>query len=160
MNIEIKKADYFDSKHKMDIPILLDAYASDPMGGGVPLKEEVHENLVEELSKLAHAFSIIAYVDNEAAGLINCFRAFSTFSCKPLVNIHDCIVLEKHRGLGLSQRMLDKVAEIAKEDGCCKLTLEVLSNNEIAKKAYNKFGFDSYELDPKAGAALFLQKKL
>jgi len=38
--------------------------------------------------------------------------------------------------------------------------LEVLSNNEVAKSAYSKFGFSGYELDPKAGAALFWQKTL
>lgn len=52
------------------------------------------------------------------------------------------------------------VEEIAISKGCCKITLEVLSNNESAKVAYKKFGFSSYELDPKAGVALFWQKKI
>jgi len=37
---------------------------------------------------------------------------------------------------GISQMMLEKVEEIAKEKGCCKITLEVLSNNEVAKSSY------------------------
>jgi ribosomal protein S18 acetylase RimI-like enzyme len=36
----------------------------------------------------------------------------------------------------------------------------VLSNNEAAKSAYQKFGFSDYELDPQAGTALFWQKLL
>jgi ribosomal protein S18 acetylase RimI-like enzyme len=60
----------------------------------------------------------------------------------------------------LSQLMLSKVEEIAKAKGCCKITLEVLEGNEIAKNAYRKFGFSSYELDPAMGRALFWQKNI
>jgi len=160
MNIEITEANYLSEQHAKAIPMLLDRYASDPMGGGEPLDENVKNSLVEKLSKLPHAFSIIAYVDDQPVGLVNCFEAFSTFSGKPLINIHDVIVLNEYRGNGISQKMLDKVEEIAKSKDCCKVTLEVLSNNEIAKAAYSKFGFSGYELDPKAGVALFWQKQL
>jgi len=160
MNIEVIKADYRNEQHQSEIPMLLDSYASDPMGGGTPLSNEVKRELVKELSKLTHAFSIIAYVDGKPAGLVNCFEAFSTFSCKPLINIHDVVVLNEYRGNGISQKMLGKVEEIAKSKGCCKITLEVLSNNEVAKHAYSKFGFSGYELGPKAGEALFWQKQL
>ena len=109
---------------------------------------------------LPYAFSVIAYIDGHSAGLVNCFEAFSTFSCKPLINIHDIVVLKKYRCKGVSQKMLNKVEQIARTKGCCKITLEVLSNNEVAKSAYRKFGFSDYELDPKAGTALFWQKDL
>ena len=49
---------------------------------------------------------------------------------------------------------------VAIERGCCKLTLEVLSENHAAKKAYARYGFGPYELDPKAGQAHFWQKAL
>jgi len=91
---------------------------------------------------------------------VNCFEAFSTFLCKPLINIHDLVVIETYRSRGVSQRMLEKVEEIAKSKGCCKLTLEVLSGNVAAKSSYRKFGFDDYMLDPEAGSALFWQKRI
>ena len=160
MNIKIIKADYLDDKHAKDIVMLMNTYASDPMGGGKPLPEEVKSNLAKALSKIPHAFSMIAYIDNYAVGLVTCFELFSTFSCKPLINIHDVIVLDKYRGNGLSQKMLKKVEDIAISKGCCKLTLEVLANNKIAKLSYSKFGFSDYQLDPKMGTALFWQKEL
>lgn len=160
MSVEILLADYSNPKHANDIIMLLDAYASDPMGGGKPLDEVVKKNLVGELSKRPYAFSIIAYVDDKPAGLTNCFEAFSTFACKPLINIHDLAVLGGFRGKRISLRMLDKVEEISREKGCCKITLEVLSNNEIAMAAYRKFGFSDYELESGSGGALFWQKKL
>lgn len=160
MIVEVVEANYKSDKHRKEIPMLLDAYAIDPMGGGESLSEDVKASLVPELSKRDYAFSVIAYVDGEPAGLANCFEAFSTFACKPLVNIHDVVVLSKYRGRGVSQKLLEKVEEIAVSKGCCKVTLEVLSNNSVAKSAYSKFGFSGYELDPKAGSALFWQKKL
>ena len=140
--------------------MLLTHYANDPMGGGKPLAEGIAENLAANLAKLPHAFSVLAYVDNQPAGLINCFEAFSTFQGKPLVNIHDVIVHQDFRGRGLSHKMLAEVERISIEKGCCKLTLEVLAGNEIAKSSYNTFGFSGYELDPKTGQALFWQKNL
>ncbi len=160
MNIEVIKANYLNSKHSTEIRELLNIYASDPMGGGNPLDNKVKENIVKELSKLPYAFSLITYIKDKPAGLANCFESFSTFACKPLINIHDFIVLEKYRENGISQKMLNKVEEIAISKGCCKITLEILSNNEAAKASYKKFGFISYELDPKAGVALFWQKKI
>jgi len=160
MSVEVIKANYLDSKHSKEIQELLNIYASDPMGGAKSLDKKVKENIVKELSKLPYAFSLIAYVKGEPAGLANCFESFSTFACKPLINIHDFIVLEKYRGNGISQKILNKVEEIAISKDCCKITLEILSNNEAAKASYKKFGFTSYELDPKAGVALFWQKKI
>jgi ribosomal protein S18 acetylase RimI-like enzyme len=158
MNIRVSLVDYLNPQHAKDFTYLLNAYAEDPMGGGKALPDDVKQNLTEKLSKIPHAFSIICYVDDQPAGLINCFEAFSTFKCQPLVNIHDIAVMTEFRGLGISQRMLEKVEEQAKARGCCKITLEVLEGNEIARNAYLKFGFDGYELDPKMGKALFWQK--
>lgn len=158
MSIELVVADYQNKDHAKDIVLLLNGYAQDPMGGGEPLSEYVRINLVSELSKLPHAFSVIAYVNGEPAGLANCFMGFSTFKCKPLINIHDLTVAEAFRGLGISQALLGKVEEQAKLKCCCKVTLEVLEGNEAARRSYLKFGFDGYELDPKMGKAMFWQK--
>ncbi len=160
MEIKIFRADYHNSHQASDISYLLDSYASDPMGGGKALSNEVKNNLAAELSKLPNAFSLLCYVGNQPAGLINCFFGFSTFKCKPLLYIHDVVVIPDFRGLGLSQKMLQKVEEIARKKECCKITLEVLDGNKVAKKAYQKFGFSGYELDSQMGNALFWEKTL
>ena len=158
--IEIVNVDYNSVNHAKDLVDVLDSYANDPMGGSTPLPEKIKSELVQQLSKIPHAFSILSYVDQQPAGLINCFEMFSTFKGKPLINIHDIAVVSNFRGIGLSQLMLKKVEEIAIEKGCCKLTLEVLEGNIVAKNSYKKFGFDGYELDPEVGKALFWQKTL
>jgi ribosomal protein S18 acetylase RimI-like enzyme len=158
--MKILFADYLNEQHASDIAYLLNCYAEDPMGGGTPLSDYIKENIAVELSKVPGAFSVLCYVDDKPAGLANCFQAFSTFKCKPLINIHDVVVAKKFRGLGISQFLLTKVEERAKELGCCKITLEVLEGNETARNSYHKFGFEGFELDPKVGQALFWQKLL
>lgn len=160
MTISILQADYLDPVHAHAIEMLLDAYAQDPMGGGEALNPEARSTLVAELARRPHAFSVLAFVDGEPAGLVNCFEGFSTFLARPLVNVHDIAVLPAFRGRGLSRLMLDCVERISRERGCCKLTLEVLSGNTLAQTAYRNFGFAPYSLDPAAGQAEFWQKKL
>lgn len=160
MNVTIAIADYSNQQQAEDIVFLLDRYASDAAGGGKSLSNYVKENLIRELSKLPFAFSVLAYVGDKPAGLINCFTVFSTFKCKPVINIHDLAVLDEFRKQGISQLMLSKVEEIAREKDACRITLEVLENNTAARKAYAKFGFVGYELDPSYGNAIFLAKAL
>ena len=123
MNFEIIKADYTNARHCIHIPLLLDEYARDPMGGGKPLDRMVKASLVSELAKRPYAFSVIAYADNQPSGLVNCFEAFSTFAGKPLVSIHDFVVAKEFRGNNISQLILQKVDQIAREKDCCIFTL-------------------------------------
>lgn len=157
---EIILADLASPEHGAAIVLLLDEYAKDIMGGGEELGSYTKQHLVEALRKRPNSYIVLAYVDGEPAGLAICFEAFSTFACKPIMNIHDFAVVSKFRGQGLAKGMLDKVEAIAKEVGCCKITLEVLEGNHRAKAVYGKFGFASYELDPSFGRAMFFEKKL
>ena len=157
---EILLADLSLPSHGEAIIYLLNEYAKDEMGGGTELSVFVKNNLVSELKKRQGVYIILAFVDGHPAGLVNCFEGFSTFACKPLLNIHDVIVIEKYRGRGISKKLLNKAEEIAIDLGCCKLTLEVLEGNTIAQMAYKSCGYSGYELNPKTGRAMFWQKKL
>ena len=160
MAVTIERVDYTNAQQADEMVSLMRLYALDPMGGSQDLSEYVIENLASELAKRDSAFSLIAYIDGNPVGLVNCMEGFSTFSCKPLVNVHDLVVDKKYRGQGISQLLLEKVDELAREMGCCKVTLEVLSGNTVAKGAYQKHGFSDYALDPEKGSALFWQKIL
>ena len=159
-SIEIITADLSIAEHADAIILLMDEYARDPMGGGGRLSDYAKNNLISELSIRQSAHIVLAFVENQPAGLIICLEGFSTFACQPLLNIHDAIVSAPYRGRGLSKMMLQAVEQIALDLGCCKLTLEVLEHNHIAQKAYRSFGFNGYELNPEMGKALFWEKKL
>ncbi|WP_395352240.1 GNAT family N-acetyltransferase [Variovorax sp. UC122_21] len=160
MTIEVVLVDYRDPAQAAALVELLDGYARDPAGGGTPLSAQVRANLPAALAARPQAFSVLAYDDGQAVGLINCVEGFSTFACRPLVNVHDVVVASSHRGQRLAQRMLERVEQEARARGACKLTLEVLSGNVSARKAYEREGFADYQLDPAFGSAMFMQKKL
>lgn len=156
----VSQADLSLTSHADAIIDLLSIYALDPMGGGEALSDFTKTHLITELSKRRDTLIVLAFDNDAPVGLINCFEGFSTFMCKPLMNIHDVIVRPEYRGLGLSTMMLEKVEELARNRGCCKLTLEVLEGNLPARESYRKSGFRAYQLDPKMGSALFWEKKL
>lgn len=139
---------------------LLDHYARDPMGGGAGLTDYARSHLVDELKSLPTFHGALAFSGEEAVGLINCFAGFSTFAARPLLNIHDIVTRADRRGQGIAQALLHWAEQRARDLGCCKLTLEVLSNNVRALASYQRAGFVPYVLDPAAGQALFLQKSL
>lgn len=158
--IDILLADYANPAHAAALIQLLDAYARDPAGGGTPLAPEVMAGLTAALAARPQAFSVLAFDGAQPVGLVNCIEGFSTFACRPLVNIHDVVVRASHRGQRITQRMLACVEQEALARGACKLTLEVLQGNAPALRAYEREGFAGYQLDPAFGAAVFLQKKL
>jgi ribosomal protein S18 acetylase RimI-like enzyme len=161
--IRVCQADYSKVTHAAALVALLDAYALDPMGGGHGLSAFAKSNVVASLAARPQAFSVLAFDgedENRPVGLVNCIEGFSTFACRPLVNVHDLAVLATHRGHGVGQRMLALVEAISIARGACKLTLEVLSGNTGAKALYARCGFEAYVLDPAMGQARFMQKPL
>jgi ribosomal protein S18 acetylase RimI-like enzyme len=157
---QIEVADLSNPLHAEAIVYLLNEYAKDKMGGGAELIDFTKHNLIAELKKRKNIYALIAFSDKAPVGLAICMEGFSTFACKPLLNIHDIVVIPEYRGRGISKKLLAKAEEIAKELGCCKLTLEVLEGNKTAQAAYKAYGFDGYELTPETGKALFWQKYL
>jgi GNAT superfamily N-acetyltransferase len=158
--ITIQIADLNNPAHASAVVYLLNEYAKDDMGGGEPLSTYTQANLVKEMAKRPTIHVVLAFVDGKPAGLINCIEGFSTFACKPLLNIHDVVVLAEYRGKSISSQLLKKAQAIAESLGCCKLTLEVLEGNKLAQTAYIANGFAGYQLDPEMGGAMFWQKKL
>jgi ribosomal protein S18 acetylase RimI-like enzyme len=154
------RADYANPAHAAALVMLLDAYASDPAGGGKGLSDFARANLVPGLAARPQAYSVLAFDGAQPVGLVNCIEGFSTFACKPLVNVHDVAVLASHRGRGIAEQMLAEAEVIARERGAVKLTLEVLSGNRSAIRLYERIGFAGYQLDPAMGSAQFLQKWL
>lgn len=158
--MEIVRARYDDPAHASALVELLDAYARDPAGGGEPLSDYARGNLVEALAARPFVFSVLAFDGDTPVGLVNAIEGFSTFACRPLVNVHDVAVAASHRGRGIASLLFAEVETIARERGACKLTLEVLEGNASARALYRRLGFAAYQLDPGMGHAQFMQKWL
>lgn len=159
--VRVARVDYGKPADRAALVAMLDAYARDPMGGGAPLEADVKARLCADLAQHPGAASFLAWgATGEAVGLINCFLGYSTFKARPLMNVHDIVVLFGQRGRGIGQALLAAAEAHARSLGCCKLTLEVLTGNATAMASYRRFGFAPYTLDPAAGQASFMQKWL
>jgi GNAT superfamily N-acetyltransferase len=152
--LSIIEADLSNKKHADAILKVTNMYARDPMGLGTPLPEAVKKNLITRMKEFPGTLCFIAFFDEEPAGVANCFYGFSTFNASKLINIHDLAVMPGHRGKGIGEALLAAVEEKGKEEGCCKITLEVREDNR-AKALYERFGFSYGE-----PAMFFMSKSL
>jgi len=160
LNIEITRADYANATDCSELVTLLDNYARDPMGGGSPLGEYAKSNLTAALAAIPGALSLLARLDGKAVGFSNCFQGFSTFSCKPVLNIHDIAVEPAYRGRGIAHALLDGITEHARDLDCCKITLEVLVGNARARSVYSDAGFNPSAMKEEQGPYEFWDKSL
>lgn len=144
MEVVVRRADLSQPADQAAMVELLDLYARDPMGGGTPLPESVRQNLAPRLAELPHARVWLAWREAEAVGLAVAFLAFSTFKAQPLMNLHDVTVRDGYRGQGIGRQLLAAAEAEARQLGCCKLTLEVRTDNP-ARRLYERFGFAAGE---------------
>jgi len=160
LSIEIREANLADEAHAAGLLAVLDAYASDEMGGGAPLDADVQRRLIPALREQAQALVLLAFDEARVVGIATCFFGFSTFAARPLLNVHDLAVLPEFRGRGVGRALLVAVEERARARGCAKLTLEVREDNARARALYHERGFRDFELAGAAHRALFLAKAL
>jgi ribosomal protein S18 acetylase RimI-like enzyme len=139
--VTVVLADLDRADHQQAVLKLVDAYAREPMGSGKPLAPQVRAELIDQLRRHPTTLIFLAYRQAEAVGIAVCFRGFSTFAARPLVNLHDLAVLPAHRGHGVGRRLLEEVERHARATGCCKVTLEVHETNRAAQRIYAAAGF-------------------
>jgi GNAT superfamily N-acetyltransferase len=159
-SVVVVEADLARSEHQEATLQLLNGYAMDPMGDGRPLAESVRRDLIPGLRAHPTTMVFLAFQGHEPVGLAVCFRGFSTFAARPLLNMHDFFVMPSVRGAGVGRLLLAAIETRAREIGCCKLTLEVQENNQRAQHVYAAAGFGRTVHVPEAGGALFLSKPL
>jgi GNAT superfamily N-acetyltransferase len=156
----VTEADLSDPAHQAATFSMMDAYARDDMGDGRPLSDWSREHLIAGLREHPTTLVFLAFRGAEPVGIATCFRGFSTFAARPLLNISDYFVLPPCRGHGLGRRLLEAIEQRARELGCCRLTLEVQENNHRARAIYGAAGFAQAVYVAEAGGSLYMAKQL
>ncbi len=152
--VEIRNIDFDKAGDVERYIAMLDAYARDPMGAGRPLPDAAKARLRIDLPTHPGAHALIAVSDGKDLGFASCFVGYSTFRAQPLLNLHDIAVVPEARGLGIARQLLDAVEALARRLECCKVTLEVRSDNLRAQRAYESAGFVPADCDR------FMEKRL
>jgi ribosomal protein S18 acetylase RimI-like enzyme len=158
--IELVTADLALKAHQQAVQDLLDVFSRDEMGNSRPMTPEVRARLIPGLRNHPTTLIFLAFMEERPVGLAVCFHGFSTFAAKPLINIHDFVVLPETRGRGIGRRLLAAVEQTARDHGCCKVTLEVQENNQRARRIYAAAGFQQAVYAEAAGGSLALSKPL
>jgi ribosomal protein S18 acetylase RimI-like enzyme len=157
--VQVRPADLADESDAAAIVLLLNAYATDPRGGGKPLPDAVQARLVAGLRRTPASRVWLALEGDKAVGVCVGFLGFSTFQALPLLNIHDLAVLPGQRGRGTGRALLAAAEAQALAEGCCKLTLEVQDDNAPARRLYESFGFRDVRYGD-SGPTRFLGKQM
>ncbi len=165
MSIRTLVADYQSQAHRVAILRLLSEYSADPAIGGSGLPFSVRQRVVDELARRENAVSLLAMEEitgapPQAVGLINAFETFSTFAAMPVLNLHDVMVTRSHRGRGVGRRLIEAATDLARQRGCCKLTLEVYRGNQAAANLYRRCDFQDPPGNRDLGETIFLAKSL
>jgi ribosomal protein S18 acetylase RimI-like enzyme len=157
--MQIIQADLSRREHQQAVIDLIDAYSRDPMGDEKPLPDDIKQRLIPGLREHPTTIIFLAYDEAKPIGIALCFRGFSSFYAKPLINIHDLAVLPEYRGRGIGRQLLEAVATHGRKLGCCKLTLETQEHNHTAQKLYKSVGFARDVHTAEAGGAIFMTRK-
>lgn len=157
--LNVRRADLADTHDAAAVLAILDSYASDPRGGSQPLSIEVRARLIPGLRKHPTSCVWLAFDGGDAIGVCVGFVGFTTFQARPLLNIHDLAVLPGRRGAGVGRALLTAAEAFAREQACCKITLEVQDDNSPARLLYDRYGFRDVVYGD-SGPTRFLSKQL
>ncbi|MGD8340541.1 MAG: GNAT family N-acetyltransferase [Gammaproteobacteria bacterium] len=155
MDISVIESDLDDDAEGHALVKLLDSYAVEPNGQSAPIDAAITNEIVPGLKRHPTKLVLLAVVDEVFAGAAVCFWVFSTFTAKPVLNIHDLVVLPEYRGQGIGTALLDEAESRARAAGASRMTLEVRDSNRHAKRLYERYGFGPWS-DP----TLFVTKPL
>ncbi|OAV73747.1 ribosomal-protein-alanine N-acetyltransferase [Bacteroidales bacterium Barb7] len=133
---------YSDPEHRQAIIALIDAYIKDAMGGGNPQSEAEQLALIDGLQNHPKALVLLARTNGVYSGLLTAFENFSTFTAKPMINIHDICVLKDYRGKGVGRQLMTAAIAEAENRGCSRVTLEVREDNIPAQSLYKSLDFN------------------
>jgi ribosomal protein S18 acetylase RimI-like enzyme len=140
-NFTITFCDYSRAEHRQAVATLINVYIKDEMGEGEPLSGSGQLRLVEGLAQHPAAIVLLAETCGLYAGLLVAFENFSTFTARPMVNIHDVIVLPEYRGKGAGRMLMNGLISEATRRGASRVTLEVRNDNPAAQHLYRSLGF-------------------
>jgi ribosomal protein S18 acetylase RimI-like enzyme len=157
--------DFTDADDRADFARLMAEFAAEPVSASPQLGVAHFERVAADLARRAGTLVLLAArAESESTeGVLIAFEGYSSFARGPLFNIHDVHVTPAARGAGLGSALVETLAELGREHGHAKLTLEVSATNTGAIRLYRKLGFAGLENLPAvtpAGVTYFATKKL
>jgi GNAT superfamily N-acetyltransferase len=99
------------------------------------------EDLVRDGFGAAPRFHVLlADGDGEAVGFAFYFFAYSTWQGRPVLFLEDLFVQPAHRKHGIGLALMRRLARVALDAGCARMTWDVLDWNDPAIRFYASIG--------------------
>lgn len=76
-----------------------------------------------------------------ALGFVQLYPSFSSVAAQRLWVLNDLFVAPEGRGGGVGRALMDRARRHAEETGACRLTLETMKDNDVAKSLYLSLGY-------------------
>ena len=157
--------DFAESGDRADFVRLMAEFAAEPVSSAPQLDAAHFGRVADDLARRAGTLVLLAAraESERTEGVLVAFEGYSSFARAPLFNIHDVHVSPTARGRGLGAAMVETLAEIGREHGHTKLTLEVAATNTGAIRLYRRLGFgglDGLPPEAQAGVTYFAKRKL
>ena len=118
----------------------------------VQLSAEVSKNTWHKLSdpQQDHIYGFVAYIDNQAVGLVHVIEHDSCWTVQPYAYLQDLFTLEDARGKGVARALIQALQEYTQQRKCDRVYWLTHQDNQQAQKLYDqiarKTGFIQYRL--------------
>lgn len=138
MDVTFREINYEDQNDCKIVVILLNEFMIDRDAKSTG---EIDISIIEKIKKLGFAKIYLCEFDSNIIGIAVCFRGFSTYKQKELLNIHDFYMQKNYQGKGLGRLFLEYIENECKKNNFCRVTLEVYGDNVNAIKLYRRSGY-------------------
>ena len=110
------------------------------------------DKLLAEVAANSGAVFMAESVDGTAIGMVSCWRAEdpTDMTVTPEARVHlyvsDIFVLDDRRGQNVAGALLEAAEAHGRTLGLAQMTIGLLAVNHAAQRAYEKSGFEDYEV--------------
>ncbi len=103
-------------------------------------EQKLNKSLFNEMPPL---YCLVAVVNQKIVGYTTYMKQFSTWDASFYIYM-DCLFLtDKSRGLGIGQKLMDRIKEEGRKAGCNLVQWQTPDFNKRAMKFYNRIGAKS-----------------
>ncbi|HZK07208.1 MAG TPA: GNAT family N-acetyltransferase [Bacteroidales bacterium] len=157
--MKIRKAKLQDIEQVTNYGLILLKQHSDLDPYFVPTDavEEVYRDFMERSLLSEDRLLLVAEIDGKIVG----YAAAEIQARSPIFRIakngyiNDVFVEEEFRKLGIAREFLTELKKWFESKGIKHVELSVLADNEVGKKTWAKFGFETYEIKKRVSIGKF-----
>jgi GNAT superfamily N-acetyltransferase len=104
-------------------------------------REAQRRGLARIISNPEVGLIVVARQDSRVVGMVNLLYTVSTALGDRVALLEDMVVAPNARGSGVGSRLLEQAIELARLNGCKRITLLTDRENESAQRFYQRHGF-------------------